>query len=152
MEGDRLSPYVRAFRARADAAFDATGYYGGLKLEGEIDAAVTGVLEPFDACILPTMVTLGLAAGDDYTTTPVVVDGVDARLLPDGALTPLFNVLSRRPVMAVPSGIASNGVPMGVQVVGRPYDDAIVFDVAAALEDSLGWWTSRDWRPGGVPW
>jgi Asp-tRNA(Asn)/Glu-tRNA(Gln) amidotransferase A subunit family amidase len=147
-----LLPYVRDFRGRADAAFAELGYYGGLRLEGEIDAAVTGVLEPFDACILPTMATLGLAAGDDYTTTAVVVDGVRLEFYLMAALTPLFNVLSRRPVMAVPSGIASNGVPMGVQLVGRPYDDATVFDVAAALEGALGWWTSREWRPGAVPW
>ena len=149
---EQLMPYVRAFRERADAAYADLGYYGGLKLEGEIDAAVTGVLEPFDACILPTMATLGLAAGDDYTSTRVVVDGVGLEFYLQAALTPLFNVLSRRPVMAVPSAIASNGVPMGVQVVGRPYDDPMVFDIAAALEGACGWWRSRDWRPSAVPW
>ena len=150
--GDRLTPYVREFRERADAAFDEHGFYRGIKLEAEIDAAVTGVLEPFDACILPTMTALGLAAGDDFTETRVVVDGTELDFYLLAALAPLFNVLGRRPVMAVPSGISSIGVPMGVQVVGRPFDDATVFDVSAALEGAFGWWTSREWRPRAVPW
>jgi Asp-tRNA(Asn)/Glu-tRNA(Gln) amidotransferase A subunit family amidase len=55
-----------------------------------------------------------------------------------------FNILSQLPVMSVPSGFASNGVPTGVQVVARSYDDIRVFQAAAALEQEIGW---PDWRP-----
>ena len=34
-----------------------------------------------------------------------------------------FNMLSRCPVMSLPSGFAANGVPTGLQLVGRSYDD-----------------------------
>jgi Asp-tRNA(Asn)/Glu-tRNA(Gln) amidotransferase A subunit family amidase len=53
--------------------------------------------------------------------------------------------------MSVPAGLAANGVPIGVQVVGRPYHDPTVFDVAGALEVALGWWSSPGWRPSGLP-
>jgi Asp-tRNA(Asn)/Glu-tRNA(Gln) amidotransferase A subunit family amidase len=43
-------------------------------------------------------------------------------------------MLSRCPVLAVPSGTAENGVPTGVQLVGRTYDDETVFRAGAALE------------------
>ena len=46
----------------------------------------------------------------------------------------MFNILSRCPVLAVPSGFADNGVPTGVQIVGRTYDDLTAFRVGAALE------------------
>jgi len=147
---DLLTPYVREFRDRAGAAFAATGVYGGITLESEINATVQTVLAPYDAFICPTVATLGLAAGDDFTETRVVVDGVELELYLLAALTPLFNVLSRRPVISVPSGIGSNGVPMGVQLVGRPYDEATVFDVAGALEAAVAWW-SPAWRPGSLP-
>ncbi len=143
----RLEPYVRAFRAIADAMFAEVGFYGGLELEGTIDASVSAVLEPYAAFVCPTMTTLGYAAGDDYTETRVSVDGVELDFYLKAALTPLFNLMSRRPVLAIPSGIASNGVPMGVQVVSHPYDDQAVFDVASALETVAGWWASPHWRP-----
>ena len=58
-----------------------------------------------------------------------------------------FNVIGRVPVLAVPSGIAPNGVPTGVQIVGRTFDDATVFRVGAALEQELGLWTDPAWWP-----
>ena len=45
-----------------------------------------------------------------------------------------FNMLSRCPVMSLPSGFASNGVPTGIQIVGRTFDDVSVFRTAAAYE------------------
>jgi aspartyl-tRNA(Asn)/glutamyl-tRNA(Gln) amidotransferase subunit A len=50
-------------------------------------------------------------------------------------------------VLAVPSGLASNGVPTGVQIVAPTYDDLTAFRVGAALEAELGWWNDPSWRP-----
>ncbi len=47
-----------------------------------------------------------------------------------------FNVMGRCPVMSMPSGRAKNGVPTGIQIVGRTYDDVSVFRAAAALEEA----------------
>jgi Asp-tRNA(Asn)/Glu-tRNA(Gln) amidotransferase A subunit family amidase len=41
-----------------------------------------------------------------------------------------FNLLSRTPAMAVPTGLAANGVPTSLQIVGAPYADDDVFRVA----------------------
>ena len=49
-----------------------------------------------------------------------------------------FNMLSRCPVMSVPSGRVANGVPTGIQIVGRTYDDVAVFRAAAAYERAVG--------------
>jgi len=45
------------------------------------------------------------------------------------------------------SGFSREGVPTGVQIVGRTYDDATVFRVGVAIE------TLRPWayRPGRLP-
>jgi Asp-tRNA(Asn)/Glu-tRNA(Gln) amidotransferase A subunit family amidase len=50
-----------------------------------------------------------------------------------------FNIASRCPVMSVPSGLSRDGVPTGLSVVGRTYDDVTVFRVAAAHEEGSGW-------------
>ena len=55
-------------------------------------------------------------------------------------MTHQFNMLHNCPVMALPSGIASNGVPTGIQIVGRTFDDARVFRVALAYEKAMGGW------------
>ena len=45
-----------------------------------------------------------------------------------------FNMLGHLPSASVPCGQTSSGVPNGVQVVGRPYDEASVLRASAALE------------------
>jgi aspartyl-tRNA(Asn)/glutamyl-tRNA(Gln) amidotransferase subunit A len=66
----------------------------------------------------------------------------------DVMLTMPFNIVGRCPVLAVPSGIGPSGVPTGVQIVGRSFDDATVFHLGAALERSLGLSMADGWRPG----
>ena len=58
-----------------------------------------------------------------------------------------FNMLSRCPVMSVPSGRAANGVPTGIQLVGRTYDDISVFRAAKAFESAQPWMDERSRRP-----
>jgi aspartyl-tRNA(Asn)/glutamyl-tRNA(Gln) amidotransferase subunit A len=48
-----------------------------------------------------------------------------------------FN-LSGQPAISEPMGLA-DGLPVGLQLVGRPGDDARVFALAAAFEERLGW-------------
>jgi aspartyl-tRNA(Asn)/glutamyl-tRNA(Gln) amidotransferase subunit A len=42
-------------------------------------------------------------------------------------------------VLAVPSGFAPNGVPTGIQIVGKTYDDEAVFRAGAAYERVRPW-------------
>ena len=53
--------------------------------------------------------------------------------------TPIFNIMSRCPVLAVPSGVGPENAPTGVQIAGRTYDDLTVFRVGAALEAVRPW-------------
>jgi aspartyl-tRNA(Asn)/glutamyl-tRNA(Gln) amidotransferase subunit A len=145
-EDPRFMGYTRQFLAQSSAAFRRTGIYHGLELETEVHLALSHVFEQHDALVCPTFGGLGLRAGEEYA------DGLDVAgrhldLYIFAALTPVFNVASRHPVLAVPSGRASNGVPTGVQVVARPYDDVTAFHVGAAAERELGLWADPTWRP-----
>lgn len=57
----------------------------------------------------------------------------------DFAYCGLFNVLGF-PVTQVPLGLSRNGIPLGVQVVGVPGNDAATIAVAQALERRFGGW------------
>ncbi len=48
-----------------------------------------------------------------------------------------FNVTGH-PALALPTGIASSGLPTGLQIVGRPFDEATVLSAAAVLEVETG--------------
>ena len=50
-----------------------------------------------------------------------------------------FNIASRCPVLSVPSGRSRDGVPTGLSVVGKTYDDVTAFRVAAAHEERFAW-------------
>jgi aspartyl-tRNA(Asn)/glutamyl-tRNA(Gln) amidotransferase subunit A len=49
--------------------------------------------------------------------------------------------------MSVPSGFARSGVPTGVSIVGRTYDDVSVFRAAAAYERVRPWLDAPERRP-----
>ena len=55
--------------------------------------------------------------------------------------------MSRCPVLNVPSGFADNGVPTGVQIAGRTYDDVTSFRLGAALERERPWLDVAERRP-----
>jgi Asp-tRNA(Asn)/Glu-tRNA(Gln) amidotransferase A subunit family amidase len=114
-------------------------YAEGLELEARLYAPVGALLEDYDALICPTAATRGLDADDEYLDHALEVGGEALPYYFAGLLTPVFNVMSRLPVLAVPSGFADNGVPTGVQVAGRSYDDVTVFRVGAALERERPW-------------
>jgi aspartyl-tRNA(Asn)/glutamyl-tRNA(Gln) amidotransferase subunit A len=63
------------------------------------------------------------------------------------AMTSPFNICNRCPVLNVPSGRSSWGVPTGVQIVGHPFDDPAVFRVGAALESLRPWSYAPGHRP-----
>ncbi len=130
-----LMPYTRAFAASAAGSFD---YVAGLSAEADFYRPFGELMDGFDALVCPTMAVTGLDAEAACLDTQQVFKTM---------MTLPFNVIGRVPVLAVPSGKAPNGVPTGVQIVGRTYDDATVFRVGAALEHELALWTDPGWWP-----
>jgi aspartyl-tRNA(Asn)/glutamyl-tRNA(Gln) amidotransferase subunit A len=56
--------------------------------------------------------------------------------------TPLFN-LTGFPALALPCGFSATGLPIGFQLAGKPFDEATVFQVAYAYEQSTRWHTQH---------
>lgn len=49
-----------------------------------------------------------------------------------------FNVTGS-PAIAVPAGFSKEGLPLGIQIVAAPYNEAVVYRVGAAYETATGW-------------
>ena len=114
-EADRITPEQYLWHFDFSAGFDA---------------ALQKIFDKYDFLICPTMAVDGYPA--EGPTEPEHAYEVSAMTYP-------FNLAGRHPVMTVPSGIAGNGVPTGLQIVGRKFQDASVFRAGENLESVLNW-------------
>ena len=143
--GDIVSDYVPQL-AETARGFSVDDYRRSLTLAGAFWHDRLGpILRDFDAFICPTVSCPEIPAANWQKDT-IIVDG---RSLTDTdmAMTVLFNMFSRCPVLAVPSGMTDAGLPTGIQIVGRPCDDAMTFRVARALERARPWLNDASRRP-----
>jgi len=140
-----LTSYTRRFVEEADA-IGKDEFIAGLELEGRIYAPLGELLDRFDALICPTFAVPALPAEYD-TDQPVRVNGRDAGDWTDVLMTLPFNIASRCPVLSIPSGLSRDGVPTGLSVVGKTYDDVTAFRVAAAHEERFAWLDAPERRP-----
>ncbi len=145
--GDSMCDYALDFASRSRDEAVGMGLLDEYSLLAKIYEPVGALLEQYDVLLCPTIGTRGLVAGDSYVGHGLTVGGVELEHYFDSIMTAPFNVMSRCPVLAVPSGFADNGVPTGVQIVGRTYDDETVFRVGAALEQVQPWFDTAQRRP-----
>ncbi|OGQ25586.1 MAG: hypothetical protein A2138_04190 [Deltaproteobacteria bacterium RBG_16_71_12] len=78
-------------------------------------------------------------------TVPAPLHGEMLRRAGDFALPGIWNILET-PATAVPVGLDGTGMPLGVQVIARPGNDAATIACAIALEEAFG-----GWRPPELP-
>ena len=93
-----------------------------------------------------------LFADHDVLLTPVLSEpavpagimegrGAAATYLWSSSWVP-FNVLwnsTGQPAASVPAGFSANGLPLAVQIVGRPHDESTLLSLAAQLEEARPW-------------
>lgn len=134
-----LEPYTVQAIEGSRAAFAKHGVLGGLAREVEVHEEIAKIFAEYDALVCPVAGVPALLA-DEYYTDGITIDGTHFEQYLSVAPTTIFNIANRNPVLAVPVARSADDVPIGVQVVGAPYAEAIVFDVGAALEAGRGAW------------
>ncbi|MDP9469704.1 MAG: amidase [Chloroflexota bacterium] len=91
--------------------------------------------ERFDLLLTPTMTLPPFPIGIDF---PPEVGGKPVTGMQWTAFTFPFN-LTGQPAASVPAGWTRDGLPVGLQVVGRRWEDALVLRACAAFEAVLPW-------------
>jgi aspartyl-tRNA(Asn)/glutamyl-tRNA(Gln) amidotransferase subunit A len=126
----RLLDYgeITANRFVLGATITAVDYINALRARRELTDAVNAILSRYDV----------LLTASALCTAPRFSVPVDALSSAAPMQTVPFNVTGH-PAMSVPIGLASDGLPIGVQIVGRPFDEAMVFRVSRAVEVLSGW-------------
>ncbi|HUB14544.1 MAG TPA: amidase [Acetobacteraceae bacterium] len=126
----RLMDYgeITANRFVLGAAITAADYINALRARRELADAVNAALGRCDA----------LLTASTLATAPRFDAPVDSLSSASPIQTIPFNVTGH-PAMSVPVALASDGLPLSVQIVGRPFDEAMVFRIGRAVEQLSGW-------------
>ncbi len=148
--GDLMTDYARAF-AKQGMKSKAIDFVNTMYKAGEMYNFFGAMMENYNVFLCPTTAKPAVNANPtlDYGTFRG-----KGKVMPDvlmWCMTFPFNTLSRCPVMSVPSGFAGTGVPTGLQIVGKTYDDVSVFRAAAAFEKKAPWLHDRKHRPSIKP-
>ena len=115
----------------------SAGYYDAyylkaLQVRTLIAQDFANALEQCDAIAAPVAPTTAFKLGE-------LVDDPLTMYLSD-ILTISVN-LAGRPGLSVPCGFDTNGAPIGLQLIGRPFDEATLFRLGAAYEATADWHT-----------
>ncbi|MEK0084544.1 Asp-tRNA(Asn)/Glu-tRNA(Gln) amidotransferase subunit GatA [Benzoatithermus flavus] len=115
----------------------SAGYYDAYYLKAQkvrrrIVEDFDAAFERCDALLTPTAPSAAFRAGEK-------MDDPVAMYLND-VFTVTVN-LAGLPGLSVPVGLDASGLPLGLQVIGRAWDEATVFRVGKAIEDAAGFTT-----------
>ena len=138
---DRLTDYAIA-EIEYGNTIKARDLFATHEVRAEMYATLGPILARCDLFVCPTTAVPAVPA----ERSPLAELVIDGRVVPSHrgwVLTYPFNMLGALPVLSVPIARASNGVPIGLQIVGRPQDDVRVFRGGAALEAARGAWYDR---------
>ena len=144
---DKLTTYAKAF---AEESLNSTSreFLGSLDVAYQMYTTLGPILDKYNILICPTTAIPAVPAEFDPTKDNLEINGKDVNKMLGWCMTTPFNTMSRCPVLTVPSGKASNGVPTGIQIVGKTYCDEDVFQAALAYETALGgWFNLKNKRP-----
>jgi amidase len=115
-------------------------YAKARNLESVLTAAYDTTLDTYDVLVMPTLpITASL-----IPPTGAPVDEILARALEMVSNTAPLDVTGH-PACSIPAGL-SKGLPVGLMVVGKKYDDAGVLRAAHAFEQTLGTLTAPNYQ------
>jgi aspartyl-tRNA(Asn)/glutamyl-tRNA(Gln) amidotransferase subunit A len=123
----------------------SAGYYDAYYLKAQqvrtlIRRDYEQAFERVDVVAMPTSPTAAIRIGER------VADPLQMYLMD------IFTVsanLAGLPALSVPCGFTGSGLPVGMQLTGRPFDEATLLRVADGYERDTDWWTRTPDRQAG---
>jgi aspartyl-tRNA(Asn)/glutamyl-tRNA(Gln) amidotransferase subunit A len=100
--------------------------------------------ESYDVLLCPTVATAAFELGILWPST---IDGKPVDREAGSAFTFPFN-MTGQPAATVPCGFTRDGLPIGLQIIGRRFDDVTVLRAAAAFEAARPWAQRRPLTAG----
>ncbi|MGH6824516.1 Asp-tRNA(Asn)/Glu-tRNA(Gln) amidotransferase subunit GatA [Methyloceanibacter sp.] len=122
----------------------SAGYYDAYYLKAQkvrslIKRDFDAAFEEVDVILTPTTPSPAFALGEK--------SGDPVEMYLNDIFTVTVN-MAGLPGMSVPAGLSSEGTPLGLQLIGRPFDEETLFRTARAIEEAAGplakpqdWWS-----------
>jgi aspartyl-tRNA(Asn)/glutamyl-tRNA(Gln) amidotransferase subunit A len=126
-------------RLRAGAFVSASDYLKGQRARVLLRNEVDATLARFDVLVCATTPVVATTVGQTEVTLDHENVPVRASLV---RFTRPFNATGH-PVASIPCGFTAAGLPVGLQLVGRPFDEATVLRVADAYQRATDWHARR---------
>jgi Asp-tRNA(Asn)/Glu-tRNA(Gln) amidotransferase A subunit family amidase len=123
-------------RAAAAALIPATAYNRAMRARALVRAQVLDALRDADALLCPSNVTAPKPI-DAMRETVAAEAEVMPRLVERRISLYPFS-LSNVPALSVPCGFSAAGLPIGLQLAAKPFDEAGLFAIAQAYELAAG--------------
>jgi amidase len=131
---DAMDPVVR--RAwEAGKRLSATDYLGAVTRMHNVSREIVQTLAPYDATLAPTLPGPALRLG-------LPTDKFEEQLYPHIQFTFPFNATGQ-PAFSLPNGFTESGLPIGLQIIGRPAGELGIIALAAAFEEAQPWRSRR---------
>jgi aspartyl-tRNA(Asn)/glutamyl-tRNA(Gln) amidotransferase subunit A len=132
--GDLYDPSIR-IRIEGGLFISAAAYLHAQRAREAYRRAVATAMADVDVLAVPTVVVPSPAVGQDRVT----IDGVEHPLrLTILRASQAFSLIGL-PAMSVPCGFTNGGLPIGMQLVGKPFTDDIVMGAANTYQQSTDW-------------
>lgn len=137
-DGDKLTPSVR-LRLEAGLFVSAADYLKAQQARARFNYEMAQLLREVDLLAGPS---------EPITAPPILATEVEIgerTVGTVGALTQYtrpYNI-SGTPAISVPCGFSQAGMPIGLQLAGRAFDEVAVLRAAHAYEQATGWHTRR---------
>lgn len=110
----------------------------------EVLDAIEDVLDEYDYLVTPTLSVPPVPnATEGQTLGPTEVNGRSVEPCIGWCLTHPVN-FSGHPAASIPAGLTDDGLPIGMQIIGRRFADADVLGASAAFERARPWQTTYD--------
>lgn len=100
-----------------------------------IHLAAVGFFERYDVLVAPVSQVTPFDVEAEY---PTVIDGQPQHTYLDWMRSAYFLSVLGAPALSVPAGFTGAGLPVGLQIVGRPRAERTVLEVGAAYEAATG--------------
>ena len=106
------------------------------------------ILDSYDLFVCPTNSLPSIKADIDIINENIFINNKEQKCADfSWVMSHPFNMLGKLPVLSVPSGISSNSVPTGIQIIARSYSDELVFQGGYNYEMLDPWLNSNENRP-----
>lgn len=122
------------------AIIPAIDYVNAQRARRLVRTEVRTLFQRVDALILPTVPIVAPRRGQ--STTIIGTDEVQTTRALTRNVSP-FNLLGL-PALSIPCGFDAQELPIGLQIVGRPFDEELVLRIGHAYQQVTDW---HEWRP-----